>query len=127
MHSAEAMALFTGPKHTGRPVSGRFRHGVGGSVKQGALIELWLQVQSDQIVQARFEAFGCPSTIACGEWLCRWLMGRECKAAMQLSGVELAEALNLDAVKRSVALVAEDALKAALMEHASEVSNDNRR
>jgi NifU-like protein involved in Fe-S cluster formation len=78
------------------------------------LVEFWLATQEGRIVQARFEAFGCPATIACGEWLCRWLIGREVEAAQRLTGLELADALALPAAKRTVALVAEDALKAAL-------------
>jgi NifU-like protein involved in Fe-S cluster formation len=107
-------ALFVEPRHAGKPQSGLFRHGIAGAVKSGSLVEFWLAAQEDRIVQARFEAFGCPATIACGEWLCRWLVGREVEAAQRLTGLELADALALPAAKRAVALVAEDALKAAL-------------
>lgn len=123
----EATALFANPRHAGRPKSGCYQHGVGGAVTSGALIELWVDIQADEVVQAHFEAFGCPSTIACGEWLCRWLIGRKSEAAARLTGVEMAETLALDAEKRSVALFAEDALKAALADCARNVSKEVRR
>lgn len=126
-YSPEVAALFADPLHAGRPESKGFRYGTGGAVKAGSLIELWVDVRSDRILQAKFEAFGCPSTIACGEWLCRWLIGRQPVVALELTGVELADALALDAAKRSVALIAEDALKAALADYPGRISEDYRR
>jgi NifU-like protein involved in Fe-S cluster formation len=120
-------ALFADPRHAGRPEPGGFCHGAGGAVKAGARIELWLEIRAGRIEQARFEAFGCPATIASGEWLCRWLTGRESQAAAQLTGIQLADALAVDAAKRSVALIAEDALKAALAGCAQNESEDIRR
>lgn len=126
-YSPEVAALFANPEHAGRPEPGEFLHGAGGSVKAGALIELWLEVRAGRIRQARFEAFGCPATIASGEWLCRWLVGRELEAAARLTGFQLAEALAVEAAKRSVALIAEDALKAALAGCTQDESEDIRR
>lgn len=107
--------LFASPAHAGRPADGGFVRGRGGTVRSGSLIELWLKAHDGRIVDARFEAFGCPATIACGEWLCAWLIGRGLADAEQLSGLEIARALALPAAKRSVALKAEDALKTALV------------
>jgi NifU-like protein involved in Fe-S cluster formation len=112
--SRTAAGLFAAPRHAGRPRCGMFRHGRGGGVKSGSLIEFWLGIQDERVIRAYFEAFGCPSAIACGEWLCEWLVGREVEAARRLTGLELAEALDLAPAKRAVALTAEDALQAAL-------------
>lgn len=106
--------LFDSPAHAGRPADAGFAHGRGGSVRSGGLIDIWLKAHDGQIVDARFEAFGCPATIACGEWLCAWLIGRSLPDAERLRGLEIAQTLALPAAKRSVALKAEDALKAAL-------------
>lgn len=113
--SPQVAELFAMPRHGGRPGSKQgYRHGAGGSVTGGSLIELWLAQQGGRFVDARFEAFGCPATVACAEWLCRWLSGRDLAAAASLNGMALAEALMLPAAKRTVALVAEDALQRAL-------------
>lgn len=104
---------FRRPRHAGC-LNQAWRHGRGGAVKTGALIELWLRVEDERILEACFQAFGCPATIAAGDWLCEWLTGRRVDQARELSGLSIAEALELPAVKRAVALVAEDALKAAL-------------
>lgn len=112
--SAQVLSLFSAPRHAGKPESGKYHHGKGGAVARGSLIELWLAQTAGRISSARFEAFGCPATIACAEWLCRWLIERDVAVAQELSGLTLAEALELPAAKRTVALVAEDALKMAL-------------
>ena len=111
---SQVLELFAAPRHAGRPGAGRYRYGVGGAVSRGSLIGLWLACAGGCIREARFEAFGCPATIACAEWLCRRLQGAEIPAAERLQGLAVAEALKLPAAKRAVALVAEDALKAAL-------------
>lgn len=112
--SPQVAELFAAPRHAGRPSCGRYRHGSGGAIGRGSLIEFWLALQGARIVEARFEAFGCPATIACAEWLCRWLIGREQASAATMEGLAVAEALALPAAKRTVALVADDALRMAL-------------
>jgi nitrogen fixation NifU-like protein len=115
LYSSAVEQRFSAPRHAGRPDGDGFRCGRGGGVKQGSLLQLWLKLDDGRIVDARFEAFGCPSTIACGEWMCDWLIGTTIAGAEQLSGLQIAEALELAPAKRGVALVAEDALKAALV------------
>lgn len=88
--------------------------GRAGGVAGGALLELSLQVADGRVQAAGFEAFGCPATIACGSWLAEWLPGRALAEAARLEGLSIAAALELPAAKTGVALVAEDALKAAL-------------
>ncbi|RFA30543.1 hypothetical protein CAI21_05720 [Alkalilimnicola ehrlichii] len=90
-------------------VSGR-----AGRLATGAVLELRLQIQGSTIEAASFEAFGCPATVACGSWLAAWLPGRELAEAAALTGLEVARQLALPPLKTGVALVAEDALKAAL-------------
>lgn len=111
--SPAVWAHFRRPRHPGRP-AGDCRHGRGGALRTGSLIDLWLRVDDGTVREAGFEAFGCPSTIAAASWVCDWLPGRSLAAARGLDGLAIAEALQLAAAKRGVALVAEDALKAAL-------------
>lgn len=109
------LSRFAGPCGAGRPPDpAGWRHGRGGSARQGALVEVWLRVEDDRVPEARFEAFGCPSTIAAAAWFCEWAPGRPQAELAALTGLDLARALGLAAAKRGVALVVEDAVKAAL-------------
>lgn len=79
---------------------------------------LRLQIRTDQgcIREARFQAYGCPSTIAAGDWLCGWLEGRSIAEAMALTSERVAQALALEPQRRHCALLAQDALREALRE-----------
>lgn len=79
-----------------------------------AVLRLHLKIGKERIDKARFQALGCPSTIATGDWLCQWLEGRHLTKVSSLSVTQLAEALALVPVRRHCAVLAEDALQAAL-------------
>jgi len=106
---------FHAPRRGGcpEPATG-YACGSAGGVRGGTLLVLWLRTEAGRIADARFEAFGGPAAIACGEWLCEWLPGKTPEQARELNGLVLAERLQLRPAERGVALLAEDALKAAL-------------
>lgn len=79
-----------------------------------AVLRLEMKVAEGRIREARFLALGCPSTIATADWLCEWLEHRTLEDAMTLNVTTLAEALALTPVRRHCAVLAEDALRAAL-------------
>lgn len=79
-----------------------------------AMLRLFIKLGSAGIEQARFQAYGCPSAIATGDWLCEWLEGRRPAEAQSLDSTQIAAALDLMPTRRYCAVLAEDALKAAL-------------
>ncbi len=108
-------ARFRKPSRGGRPrPEAGYAHGSAGNVRAGTLVLLWLRLRERRIDDARFEVFGGPSAIACAEALCERLTGATVEQALAITGLELAEGLQLSAAERGVALVVEDALKAAL-------------
>jgi NifU-like protein involved in Fe-S cluster formation len=112
--SAQVSERFRNPQRAGRLEGERVARGSGGSVAAGTLIELSLACEQGRILEAAFEAFGCPSAIACGDWLAQWLIGKSLEEAAALRGLQVAEALALAPEKTGVALVAEDALQRAV-------------
>ena len=70
--------------------------------------------EDGEIAEARFQCFGCPSAVAAASWLCERIEGSRPDEALAIRGLDVADALNLAPEKLGVALVAEDALKAAL-------------
>lgn len=85
-----------------------------------AVLRLYLKLGPGGVGRARFQAYGCPSAIATADWLCEWLEGRFPTEARALSSLHIAEALDLMPTRRHCAVLAEDALKAAL----AQVEND---
>lgn len=88
--------------------------GQAGSREQGAQVQIQVCLAGRRIVEARFQAWGCPVTIAAASWLAQALAGRDLDAAARIRGLDLAQALEAPAEKLGVLLVVEDALSACL-------------
>lgn len=78
-------------------------------------LELYLAVDSGQIGAARFQALGCPTTIAVGQWLTEWLPGHSLDEAGRLGSRDIVAALEIRDDRLHCALLGEDALRAALV------------
>lgn len=74
-----------------------------------AVLELTVTHADGQVLAAGFRSYGCVSAIATGAWLCEWLQGRQLATA-ELPAGDIEQALQLSAIKRHCALLAEDAL-----------------
>ena len=88
----------------------------------GDRLVLTLRLQEDRIQAARFLAYGCPPTLACGSALASMLEGMTIEDARLLTRQDLARALGgLPARKQHAAALALETLHAALdaVEHKS--------
>lgn len=47
-----------------------------GEPGQGPWLRLILQFDGEIFTEAKFETYGCPTAMRCGDWLCQWLIGR---------------------------------------------------
>lgn len=82
-----------------------------------AVLRLQCCIKGDRIRGARFQAHGSVAVIAAGSWLTEWLQGRDLAQARALDPATVAERLELEAVQRYSAIMAVDALAAALARH----------
>ena len=82
-----------------------------------AVLRLHCRIEGDEIREARFQAYGSVAVIAAGSWLTEWLQGRGLAQARALDPETVAERLELAAVQRYCAIMAVDALAAALARH----------
>ncbi len=81
----------------------------------GDRLRLMLRVSEGSIEAARFLAYGCPPTLACGSALTELIQGKTLEEAARLSRAELANALGgLPARKGHAAALAVEVLRAAL-------------
>lgn len=91
--------------------------GVGdvGNPTCGDMMRLYLKIENDVIVDARFKTFGCGAAIASSSILTEMLKGKKIEDALKISNEAVAEALGgLPPTKIHCSVLAEDALKAAL-------------
>ena len=81
----------------------------------GDRLRLSLRIHDDRIEAARFLAYGCPPTLACGSVLAEMLEGMSIGEAMKLTRNQLAEALGgLSPQKRHAAALAVETLRSAI-------------
>jgi nitrogen fixation protein NifU and related proteins len=81
----------------------------------GDRLRLSLRVRGGRVEAARFLAYGCPPTIACGSALAEMLEGMTTGEAARLSRERIAEAAGgLPARKTHAAALAVETLRAAL-------------
>jgi nitrogen fixation NifU-like protein len=81
----------------------------------GDRLRLSLRVINGRIEAARFLAYGCPPTLACGSALAEMLEGMSLEEAMKLTRKDIIDALGgLSAQKRHAAALAVETLHQAL-------------
>ncbi len=115
--SAAAREHFERPRHVGslNPADPEVAAALVGEPVSGAILQLHLRVdERGSITGARFKAYGCGWTIACGSLLTEFIQGRTRLEIAQFRHHELVERLDVPPEKLHCAVLAETALKAAL-------------
>jgi cysteine desulfurase len=90
--------------------------GEAGQASGEAWVRLYLLVRDDTVIQARFQALGCPHTLATASWLTSQLAGRKRSEAQPGSPASWARTLDVPVEKLGRLLLIEDALHAALQQ-----------
>ncbi len=86
----------------------------------GDRLRLALRLRGGRVEAARFLAYGCPPTLACGSALAEMLQGMTVEEAARVTRAEVVEAVGgLPARKQHAAALAVETLRAALGSHKS--------
>ena len=93
--------------------------GLVGATECGDGMKLQIQVNpdTDEIVDAKFKTFGCGSAIASSSLATEWVKGKSIDEAMSIKNTEIVEELSLPPVKIHCSVLAEDAIKAAISDY----------
>lgn len=78
-----------------------------------AVLEMSLLQREGVILDARFRAYGCTVTIATADWFAEQAIGRNLREIYEISVENAVKELDIPAIKRHCALLAQDALQAA--------------
>ncbi len=95
---------------------GTVLRGEAGQESGEAWVRLHLRVRADTVIEARFQALGCPHTLATASWLAMQLAGRKRLEAQPGSPHTWARTLQVPVEKLGRLLLIEDALHAALQQ-----------
>ena len=91
--------------------------GMVGAPACGDVMKLQIQVEGGIITDAVFKTYGCGSAIASSSLLTEWVKGMTLDRAGEIKNMELAEELALPPVKIHCSVLAEDAIKAAVLDY----------
>lgn len=89
----------------------------------GDLMEIYIRVEKDKIVDIKFKTFGCGSAIATASMITELAMGKTLDQAMNITRNDVANSLDgLPPVKMHCSNLAADALKDAIKNYRSKAS-----
>lgn len=88
-----------------------------GKAACGDVIKLQIKVEDGIITDAKFKTFGCGSAIASSSYATEIIKGKTCKEALSIKNTEIAAHLSLPPIKLHCSLLAEDAVKHAILDY----------
>lgn len=91
--------------------------GMVGAPACGDVMKLQIKVEDGVIVDARFKTYGCGSAIASSSLVTEWVKGKTLDQASSIKNSDIAEELALPPVKIHCSILAEDAIKAAILDY----------
>ncbi len=91
----------------------------------GDVMRMYIKIENDIIVDAKFKTFGCGAAIATSSMATEMVKGKSINEALAVSNKAVAQALGgLPAVKLHCSVLAEQALRAALADYYRKIGKD---
>ena len=118
IYSDKVLDHFQNPRNVGEIPDA---NGVGevGNAKCGDIMKIFLDIEDGIIKDVKFQTFGCGSAIASSSMATEMVKGKSIHEALALTNKAVAEALDgLPPVKMHCSVLAEQAIKAALIDFA---------
>jgi nitrogen fixation NifU-like protein len=119
-YSNKVIDHYENPRNVGSFDKGDDAVGTGmvGAPACGDVMKLQIKVGADgRIEDARFKTYGCGSAIASSSLVTEWVKGKTLDEAMTIKNSLIAEELALPPVKIHCSILAEDAIKAAVIDY----------
>ncbi len=123
-YSDKVMDHFLNPRNVGEIENAS---GVGevGNAKCGDIMKIFLDIEDEIIKDVKFQTFGCGSAIASSSMATELIKGKSIHEALALTNKAVAEALDgLPPVKMHCSVLAEQAIKSALVDYAQKNNID---
>ncbi len=112
------------PKNVGE-ISDASGIGTVGNPVCGDIMKMFIKVENDIIVDAKFKTFGCGAAISTSSMVTEMVKGKTIEEALKISNKAVAEALGgLPPIKMHCSVLAEQALRAALADYYRKIGKD---
>ena len=120
-YSEKVVDHYENPRNVGSFEKGDDTVGTGmvGAPACGDVMKLQIKVNpvTGVIEDARFKTYGCGSAIASSSLVTEWVKGKTLDEAASIKNSEIAQELALPPVKIHCSILAEDAIKAAVIDY----------
>jgi nitrogen fixation NifU-like protein len=117
MYSEKVMDHFMNPRNVG-VIEDPDGVGKEGNPICGDLMEIFIKVKDDRIVDIKFRTFGCGAAIATSSMATEMVKGKTIEEAMEITNKAVAEALDgLPPIKMHCSNLAADAIHAAIEDY----------
>jgi len=117
-YSTKVMDHFANPRNVGEIEDAS---GIGnvGNAKCGDIMRVYLKIDGDIIVDAKFKTFGCGAAVATSSIATEMVKGKTIQEALTITNKSVMEALDgLPPTKAHCSVLAEEALQSALWDYA---------
>lgn len=119
MYTRKLMDHFMNPRNVGI-IENPDGYGKVGSPSCGDMMEIFLKIKNEVIVDAKFRTFGCASAIASSSITTELILNKTLEEALQLTNNTIAQTLDgLPAKKIHCSVLAEDVIKEAIENYKS--------
>lgn len=123
-YSPKVMDHFMNPRNVGEIPDA---DGVGcvGNAKCGDIMQIFLKIENDVIVDVKFKTFGCGAAIATSSMATELIKGKSIEEALTLTNQAVVEALDgLPPVKVHCSVLAEEAVKSAVADYYRKIGKE---
>jgi len=123
-YSQKVMEHFMDPHNMGDMPDA---NGVGtvGNPVCGDVMKIYLKIEDNRIVDARFKTFGCGAAIATSSMITDLVKGKTIEEALAVTNKAVAEALDgLPPIKMHCSVLAEEGVRAAIEDYRSRDNRD---
>lgn len=117
VYSEKVMEHFTNPRNLGEIPDASGVGNVGNAIC-GDVMRMYIKVENNIIVDAKFKTFGCAAAIATSSMVTEMVKGKTVEEALEISNRAVAEALGgLPPQKLHCSVLAEQALTTAIKDY----------
>ena len=113
-YSSKVKEHFTNPKNVGS-IENADAIGEAGALSCGDKLKLYLKIENNKIIDAKFQTFGCGSAVAASSVLTEMLIGKTLEEARKITNKQIADELDgLPPEKMHCSVMGREALEDAL-------------
>ena len=124
MYSEKVIDHFSNPRNVGE-IEDADGVGQAGNPVCGDIMKIYLKINENKIEEAKFKTLGCGAAIAASSMTTELIKGRTVEEALELSNKAVVAALDgLPPAKLHCSVLAEQAVKAAIMDYYNKIGKD---